>query len=145
MVESSLISFLEVSDPGTEDGEICREMVHRHLELHRYHPHRNQLSELCRYSLPMVYIKTWNEYQTKAEQLYMEHPTRVRLRIIRYASRLIQEFLSSVLLHLKDPILRKIPSCPGNTSAKSDGRQHGWFSFTISSFTFTNSFFDFPF
>ena len=33
----------------------------------------------------MVYIKSWNEYQTKAEQLYAEHPTRVRPHIIRYA------------------------------------------------------------
>ena len=70
----------------------------------------------------MVYIKSWNEYQTKAEQLYAEHPTRVRLRIIRYASRLIQESISSALLHPKDPILRKVPSSTGNTGTKSDGR-----------------------
>ena len=136
---------MEVSDSETEDGELCRKRLYRHLELHRYHPHWNQPSESCRYSLHMVYIKTWNEYQTKAEQLYTEHPTRVRLRIIRYASRLIQECLSPVLLHLKDPILRKIPSSTGNTGAESDGRQHGWFAFAISYFAFTNSSLVFPF
>ncbi len=121
-VDSSLISFLEVSDPEPEDCNIHREIVYRHLELRRHHPDRDKLTGLSRYSLLMVYIKSWNEYQTKAEQLYTEHPTRVRLRITRCASRLIQEFISSALLHPKDPILRKIPGSAGNTGTKSDGR-----------------------